>query len=235
MAAEQFQIDFLRLADEDYSLSDSFTTVSVCESEANVEDKAGAVKTGKYKFVINKKLLHEFLIDNSSNSRVNIMYLNELKKLIRTIFNRHFSKYFYMMQDLMGDAITAVFVKKSYYEPNRDAYNFLYAIIRNEIGNKILKYTKEHLIDSYAGFDNTPMKVDYFDDIPRTARKYVDELVGDIDANYAVVKDKDVLDLLIYLKMNERKGVLHHAPEYLELTQTSIDVLYELLRHNYNG
>lgn len=182
----------------------------------------------RYKYKIDKRLLRECLVSDNADSRC----ILELNKLVDTIFNKHFSKYVYMKEDLACDAVAAVYSKRSYYEPSRDAYNFLYAVIRNEIGNKILKYTKETLIEDYADYCNSSAgnKVDFYEDIPKRAAKYFDDLVGDSDSNYTVIERRDVPDLLLYLKLNERKSRVHEAPEYVELSQHTLNVMYELIR-----
>lgn len=189
-------------------------------------------KEKKYKYKIDKKLLKECLVDFEGTSPNRILYVQELNKLIGVIFNKHFSKYAYMQEDLSGEAIAAVYSKREYYEPSRDAYNFMYAVIRNEIGNKILKYTKENLIEDYTCYSNmnTGNKVEYYDDIPKMAAKYFDNLVGDVDMNYTVVEKRDVADLALYLKLNERKSRIHDAPEYVEVSQHTINVMYNLLK-----
>lgn len=191
-----------------------------------------AVNDKKYKYRIDKKLLRLCWEEDGVSGKDSKRAVAELKKLINAIIKRHFSNYMYMSRDLMSDALTAVYSKRSYYEPTRDPYNLLYFIIRNTIGNKILKYSKEYLIDSYVDYYNTNStgKVEYMYDIPKCASKYFDALVGDVDENYVVVPSKDVTDLLLYLKLNEHRSRIKAAPEFVEVEQHSVNVMYNLLK-----
>lgn len=185
----------------------------------------------KYKYRIDKKLLR-LCWANEVSSREAARAAAELKKFANVVLRRHFSNYTYMARDLISDAMAAIYNKRSYYDPTRDPYTLMYCIMRNEMGNKILKYSKEYLIDSYVDYYNTNStgKVEYMYDIPKCASKYFDALVGDVDENYVVVPSKDVTDLLLYLKLNEHRSRIKAAPEFVEVEQHSVNVMYNLLK-----
>jgi len=195
------------------------------ESEPTVKEK-------KYKYRIDKKLLRLCWAGDDVSSKDAARAAAELKKFANVVLKRHFSSYTYMARDLISDAMAAIYRKRSYYDPKRDPYTLMYCIIRNEIGNKILKYSKEYLIEDYVDYynSNSTGKVEYMDDIPRCASKYFDALVGDIDENYVVVPNKDVTDLLVYLKLNEHRSRIKAAPEFIEAEQHSVNVMYNLLK-----
>lgn len=185
-----------------------------------------------YKHPIDKKLLKEMLTDTDCKSPNVSAYIKELNKLCDVIFNKHFSKYYTMKDDLEGDAIVAVYNKRQYYNPEKDAYNFLYAIMRNEMTNKLSKLNRISLIDDYMPFDNAIERrsTDDMEDIPQNVLKWSDYMVGDIDFNWVRIPRKDVLELMVWLKINERGQHPKITPSYLKPTEENMNALYKLLK-----
>lgn len=185
-----------------------------------------------YKHPIDKKLLKEMLTDTDCKSPNVSAYIKELNKLCDVIFNKHFSKYYTMKEDLEGDAIVAVYNKRQYYNPEKDAYNFLYAIMRNEMTNKLSKLNRISLIDDYMPFDNAIERrsTDDMEDIPQNVLKWSDYMVGDIDFNWVRIPRKDVLELMVWLKINERGQHPKITPSYLKPTEENMNALYKLLK-----
>lgn len=185
-----------------------------------------------YKHPIDKKLLKEMLTDTDCKSPNVSAYIKELNKLCDVIFNKHFSKYYTMKDDLEGDAIVAVYNKRQYYNADKDAYNFLYAIIRNEMTNKLSKLNRISLIDDYMPFDNAAERrgTDDMEDIPQNVLKWSDYMVGDIDFNWVRIPRKDVLELMVWLKINERGQHPKITPSYLKPTEENMNALYKLLK-----
>ena len=185
-----------------------------------------------YKHPIDKKLLKEMLIDTESKSPNVSAYIRELNKLCDVIFNKHFSKYYTMKEDLEGDAVLAVYNKRQYYNPEKDAYNFLYAIMRNEMTNKLSKLNRISLVDDYMPYDNAIERrnEDDMEDIPQNVLKWSDYMVGDIDFNWVRIPRKDVLELMVWLKLHERGQHPKITPSYLKPTEENMNALYKLLK-----
>jgi len=194
--------------------------VGVCESESKPTHKKATVayqddyddytpqpqEERFYKHPIDKKLLKEMLTDIDCKSPNMSAYIKELNKLCDVIFNKHFSKYYTMKEDLEGDAVLAVYNKRKYYNPEKDAYNFLYAIMRNEMTNKLSKLNRITLVDDYMPYDNAIERrsTDDMDDIPQNVLKWSDYMVGDIEFNWVKIPRKEVLELMVWLKLHER-------------------------------
>lgn len=217
--------------------------VGVCNESKNHKQKAvvqddyddyNNIPTDErfYKHPIDKKLLKEMLTDTDCKSPNVSAYIKELNKLCDVIFNKHFSKYYTMKEDLEGDAIVAVYNKRQYYNPEKDAYNFLYAIMRNEMTNKLSKLNRISLIDDYMPFDNAIERrsTEDMEDIPQNVLKWSDYMVGDIDFNWVRIPRKDVLELMVWLKINERGQHPKITPSYLKPTEENMNALYKLLK-----
>ena len=184
-----------------------------------------------YKMPINKQLLKDMLLDIDSVADNKSDYVKELNKLVGVIFNKHFSKYYTMKEDLESDAILAVYNKRQYYNAEKDAYNFIYAIMRNEMTNKLSKLNRISLIDSYVTFSETSCtKESDSDSIPPNVLKWADYLVGDEDFDYIKIPKKDVLEVMVWLKIHERGQQNRCAPTFILPTENNINALYKLLK-----
>ena len=213
------------------------TKPQVCKQRAVVQDDyddyaAPQQEERFYKHPIDKKLLKEMLTDTDGTSPNVSAYIRELNKLCDVIFNKHFSKYYTMKEDLEGDAVLAVYNKRKYYNPEKDAYNFLYAIMRNEMTNKLSKLNRISLVDDYMPYDNAIERrnEDDMDDIPQNVLKWSDYMVGDIDFNWVRIPRKDVLELMVWLKLHERGQHPKITPSYLKPTEENMNALYKLLK-----
>ena len=184
-----------------------------------------------YKNPIDKKLIKEMLTDTDCSSKNVSAYVRELNKLVDVVFNKHFSKYFTMKEDLEADAVLAVYNKRQYYNPNKDAYNFVYSILRNEITNKLSKLNRISLVEDYMPFDK-PMGNDAYDteDMPQKVLKWTDYMLGDVNFNYVKIPKKDILEVMVYLKIHERGQHPNCLPTYLKPSVENMNALYKLLK-----
>lgn len=184
-----------------------------------------------YKNPIDKSLLKDMLTDLDYSSKNVSAYARELNKVADVIFNKHFSKYYTMKEDLESDAVLAVYNKRKYYNPDKDAYNFIYAIIRNEIQNKLSKLNRISLVEDYIAFDRAVERnTDDTGDIPQKVLKWTDYLLGDIDFNWVKIPKKDVLEVMTYLKIHERGQHPNCLPSYLTPSVENMNALYKLLK-----
>lgn len=184
-----------------------------------------------YKNPIDKKLLKEMLTDMDCNSKNVSAYVRELNKLVDVIFNKHFSKYFTMREDLEADAVLAVYNKRQYYNPDKDAYNFIYSIMRNEMTNKLSKLNRISLVEDYVPYDReVERESDYMGEIPSKVLKWTDYMLGDVSFNYVKIPKKDILEVMVYLKIHERGQHPNCLPAYLKPSVENMNALYKLLK-----
>lgn len=216
-----------------------------CEKqiEADMEEKPYVNNRGKkykpisdiadrvYKNPIDKALIKELLTDTDCSSKNISAYVRELNKLVDVIFNKHFSKYFTMKEDLEADAVLAVYNKRQYYNPDKDAYNFVYSIMRNEMTNKLSKLTRISLVEDYVPFDRAVERdTDDMGEIPQKVLKWTDYMVGDVNFNYVKIPKKDILEVMVYLKIHERGQHPNCLPTYLKPSVENMNALYKLLK-----
>ena len=184
-----------------------------------------------YKNPIDKKLLKEMLTDLDCSSKNVSAYVKELNKLVDVVFNKHFSKYYTMREDLEADAVLAVYNKRQYYNPDKDDYNFVYSIMRNEITNKLSKLNRISLVEDYVPFDRAVERdTDNAGEIPQKVLKWTDYMVGDVNFNYVKIPKKDILEVMVYLKIHERGQHPNCLPSFLKPSVENMNALYKLLK-----
>lgn len=183
-----------------------------------------------YKNPIDKKLLKEMLLDTDCKSSNVSAYVRELNKMVDVIFNKHFSKYYTMKEDLESDAVLAIYNKRQYYNPDKDAYNFIYAIMRNEITNKLSKLNRISLVEDYVPFESAVEKSSEENEIPEKIMKWTDYMLGDVDFNWVKIPKKEVLEVMVWLKIHERGQHPNCLPSYLKPSVENMNSLYKLLK-----
>jgi hypothetical protein len=60
--------------------------------------------------------------------------------------------------------------------------------------------------------------------------KWADYLVGDEDFDYIKIPKKDVLEVMVWLKIHERGQQSRCAPTFISPTENNINALYKLLK-----
>jgi DNA-binding transcriptional regulator GbsR (MarR family) len=184
-----------------------------------------------YKNPIDKSLLKDMLTDLDYSSKNVSAYARELNKVVDVIFNKHFSAYYTMKEDLEADAVLAVYNKRKYYNPNKDVWNFIYSIVRNEITNKLSKLNRILLVDDCVSMDRAVEHTDsYADEIPQKVLKWTDYMVGEVNFNYVKIPKKDILEVMVYLKIHERGQHPNCLPVFLKPTVENMNALYKLLK-----
>lgn len=182
----------------------------------------------KYRLVINKDLLTEFFFVEE----VTEQHLTEVHKVFNVIMAKYYAKYYYMRDDLISFAISAACDRKfrNMYDPSYSAYNYLFALFRNEVGNKILKLAREVPSDMLLSYRNlAEPEVDDTNKAPASVQKYIDALSGDKSDNFTKVAKADILDIIIYCRVHEGKK-LNGTPEYLQDNNRAIPALYNIIK-----
>lgn len=182
----------------------------------------------KYKYVIDQKALTDFCLSVTEPTE---HQLDEINKVITVVFIKHFSNYV-GNEDLKQWALLYVLQNRVKYDPSFSAYNFIYTGIRNEIGNKIKKYSHEVFTDDYAAFDNRSYDVSP-EELPEEVRKYAPYLLGQKLFSKVKISVPDVLPLMMFLKSNDKK--LYKIPDFVEDNPNAVYILYKLLNDYIKG
>lgn len=150
--------------------------------------------------------------------------LAELNNLVTIIFNKYYSRYYYMFHDLRSWALLAIFERHDAYDNRYSCYNFAYQIIRNEMGNKISKYgRKEEYMDilpeESAGYDKPAANHGGILD------RYGRFLGGLEPFDVLTIPRADIFPLLVFIEGRQRRG--SQDAIYRRVSQLLIEVNYE--------
>lgn len=95
----------------------------------------------RYRIKVNQPLITSFF--SKPKEQATVEEINEINKVITIVLNHYFGKYYRMFKELRAWAMLAIVERHQNYDSNWSAYNYVYRISRNEIGNKISKYFKD--------------------------------------------------------------------------------------------
>lgn len=94
----------------------------------------------QYKMKINKNLLYEFLL--CEEEEMGKVHIEEVYKVIAIVINKYFSSYSYMKSELQAQTFSVILDRRSGFDPDKDAYNYIFTQSRNEVGNCLAPSTK---------------------------------------------------------------------------------------------
>lgn len=185
----------------------------------------------EYKIPINKDMLTQlFFVDND---KITSEMLEELNKVINVVFIKHFSNYS-NNEDLRQQALLAVFEHKPKYDPSFSAYNYIYSICRNEIGNKIKKYGKETFVDDLLPYQRGFSDISG-DSLPPEVKRYFSYLAGMLPFRMVKVLKADVLPLILFLNLHDKQARPAKVPEFIEENPKSLGLMYRMLQNSINN
>lgn len=181
-----------------------------------------------YKVVVKKPLLYEFLL--CQTEEINDLHIKEVYKVLDIVMYKHFSSRMDRAEDLKHSAFAIILERRERYNPEQDAYNYIYSQARNEIGNNIYRWTKESRADDMepfrceCGAEEFPEELD---SIPPACLKYMRYLTGEADFEIKRISQKDVTDIIVWLRYHEKKTCV--CPEFLR-GKNGTGVLYKLIK-----
>ncbi len=181
----------------------------------------------EYKFKIDKEILKDFF---TSEGDPTPEHLKEIKKVFNVVMIKHHSSQLKMSDELVGYAILALLERRKQYDPSYSAYNYIYSIFRNEVGNKLhkLQNPKEFYMEDLLSFKERMVDTGK-DELPQEVQRYTEYLTGQKNYTFIRIPKKDVLDLLIFLRSFESKREVK-VPEFILKSKGIIKVLYKLLK-----
>lgn len=189
-------------------------------------------KINNYKIKINKNLLYEFLL--CDEDEMGNLHIDEVHKVISIVINKHFSAYVSLKTDLIAQTFSVILDRRAGFDPDRDAYNYIYTQARNEIGNNIYRWSKEYKTEDTLNYKEPGCDIDVETlDLPSAIVKYAHYLSGEADYTIKRIAKKDATDILVFLRVNEKKSVAD-IPDFLKEKKHSVNVLYKLIKDLIN-
>lgn len=188
----------------------------------------------EYKYVINKEVLKNFFYAESITKEM----ISEVKKVIFVVMVKHFSysvnstvdKDLY--NDLVQSAYLAILSRRDRYDNKYPAYNYIYTICRNEIGNNLVKLTRGYNIEKINNVRGSVVDPEDIE-LPAEINKYKNYLLGTEEFTSVRISKKSALDLIIFLRLHENKCTCK-IPEFLDQSCKKQRVLYKLLMELFN-
>lgn len=181
----------------------------------------------KYKKIIDKHKLQEFClgyepIDSTHIEALNLLATVVIMKEFPTLRNK-----FKELKQFLFQKACEVRHNQRFNPEKQNAYNFLYTVFYHDIQNKIWKYSKEPNFEDIVSVvvSSDLESTDYYDSAasvrnPSTLDdetfdtfKEISEYVPYLSCSVPFVKKriptKDVLNLLLFLRMHEKKLLTH--------------------------
>lgn len=185
---------------------------------------------GEYKVIVNKDLLYEFLM--CDESEMGSEHLEEVYKVIDIVIHKYYMSYISYQNDLRCSTFTTILERRDSFNPDKDAYNYIFTQARNEVGNNIYRWNRENKVEDIISW-NEPGEEDAdslsTSDLPPAIIKYYHYLIGEVDFSVKRISRKDATDILVWLKIKEGKSV-SSVPEFIVPTEKNVGILYKLIK-----
>lgn len=177
----------------------------------------------KYAVKVDKELLTEFF--TKENRALTEKHFKEIKKVFLIVFIQYYNKYFNLKEDLWQDALCAISARRSAYDPKYSAYNYMFTVFRNELGNKIKQYTKELSAEEVS----LPKEEadEQIEVVPDCVDRFKNYILGIENYNYIRIPKAAALPLLVYVKSREKVSM--RVPGFVIENPNIIPVLYKII------
>lgn len=149
----------------------------------------------KYKITIDKDAVREFLANPVAEATQRSY--DEICKVIMAVLVRHFNKYTNDFDELKSIAWMYICERHPHYNPEYDAYNYVYTNARGAVCN----YFAKRRIELSDCFEDLPKGVDANEcHIEQSVvEKYGEYLLGDKKFKYVPVEEQDSAELIVEL------------------------------------
>lgn len=181
----------------------------------------------QYKVNVDKDLLKE--VFTLQNSKLTSAHFKEVDKIINIIFIKYHNQHYFMKEELTSLVYAALLKKKESFNPEMGAYNFVYTICRNEIGNFLIKYSREQSVSDFGSVRESYVSSDSFVEFPPEMARYSKILTGEESVVLRVPK-KDIIPIVIYARLRRpNKSVV--LPRFLldNNSEELLNILYKML------
>ena len=183
----------------------------------------------QYKVKIDQQLLTELLTGSEPSSEM----IKELKKVITVVMIKHFSKFLKLKGEFESFAMLAVLERREKYDASWPAYNYIYTICRNEIGNKINKLSKETFVEDILPISNASVESDIRAELPSELKKFRRYLTGEQEFSILPLSPVDAINLSVFINLysSHRKNAV---PEFIKSAPGACSELYRVIQHLYD-
>lgn len=172
----------------------------------------------EYRIKVNNSLVDSFF--SHPIPLITQAEIREVRKVVLVVFNKYFHKYAYMKRELISTTMAAILERHRNFDPRFRAYNYVYTIARNEIGNRIKKVTKETFTDDLAKDYDRADNNDYgVAEIGEMGPK----LAGLFDGYTCDIPKDELQPVLLFIETHVSNGVAE------SITDRIIDMLIECL------
>jgi len=198
----------------------------------------------------NKTLLREFLAFD--NKQVTEAHYKEIKKVTRALLEKYHANKVHLFKDLEDHAVGAVLSLKHLYDTRYDGYNFIYTIIRNELGNKLRLWERESYLDDIGGYrdrdedegviqsnissmEDSYEQGDSYEDEgfhvwSDTINKYKSYLDGTVSFEFKRVNKADLAELLYLICKLYHRIKPSPLPDYIEEDENTSSILWSMVK-----
>lgn len=154
-------------------------------------------------------------------SDITVDHMKEINKVITAVLLHHFQKYYNQFKEFRSMALVYVCEHHSKFNPNMDAYNYIYTMVRNVIGNFVNKKSNQ-MEEGFEVLPDSPVQV--LDEFDGVLRKYKDYLSGDVKFTFVVVDKNESLPLLgaVLAVLNPKESQEKRSERINRLLITSI-------------
>jgi len=177
----------------------------------------------KPKVKIDKQALNDMMM---SQGEPTAYQLREFKKVVTVVVIKHYSKYLSQFEELFQFAAAAVFERRQRFDASFQAYGFIYTVCRNEIGNKIKKYTREVVVEDILPMENASCEMEMSIELPKEVSKFKKHLTGELKFEFVEMTRVECVNVAAFLMLHQ--PLRCKPPEYFDDTKKIVSVLYKL-------
>lgn len=175
------------------------------------------------KVKIDKKALNDMMM---SSTEPTTLQLREFKKVVTVVVIKHYSSYLSHFDELFQFAAAAVFERRQRFDASFQAYSFIYTVCRNEIGNKIKKYSREVVVEDILPMSNASCEMEESIELPKEVSKFKHYLIGELDFETLELTKLECINLSAFIMMHQ--PLRCKPPEFFGDDKKIVSVLYKL-------
>lgn len=175
-----------------------------------------------YRFKIDKKALEEFLLkDNPSKEALRAVHM-----VITAVIIKWYSKYKSMDAELHDLVIYALCKKRGKYDLAYSAYNYIFTIARNEIGNYLNK-RREVVVEDILPLSNASVVPDIAS-LPSEINKFKKYLTGEEEFTVLDLTEREAVNLMCFCDLHQPSRKVT-PPTYIQENPNALQTLYRFL------